>query len=354
MRIKSRKYPGLYLRGKRWWMEFEYNGVRVHKTTKQSDESLAAAVMENAKQALMDEAFQAAMGASNRMTLQEGIDTLETEKLQGTGNHQVALACLRKIERILGADTDLAGISTATFKHLKGILRKEGCADSTINRYFSYLNSVLTHAHEEHDIDCPKKITSMHLKEGKHRVRVISDHEETMIREWLATYRPRRNVLGWSNQDWLDIFDVFMHTGMRRGELFSFTVGDIRGDSVIFHEHKTMDHAGEKSVALNRTARSVIERRIQDYGLTHTDRVFPYSGTNFTRLWKRMKDDLGLSHDDEFVVHCLRHTFASRLAAKGATLYDVSKLLGHSTIQTTERYAHLFNEQLVQTACMLD
>lgn len=39
--------------------------------------------------------------------------------------------------------------------------------------------------------------------------------------------------------------------------------------------------------------------------------------------------------------HVLRHTFASRLAIKGISLYKISKWLGHSDLKTTEIYAHL-------------
>ncbi|MBI5184857.1 MAG: tyrosine-type recombinase/integrase [Nitrospinae bacterium] len=38
--------------------------------------------------------------------------------------------------------------------------------------------------------------------------------------------------------------------------------------------------------------------------------------------------------------HCLRHTFATRLAHAGVDLYKISKLLGRRDIKTTQRYAH--------------
>jgi len=41
------------------------------------------------------------------------------------------------------------------------------------------------------------------------------------------------------------------------------------------------------------------------------------------------------------VIHTLRHTFASWLVQRGTPLYTVSKLMGHSSIKMTERYAHL-------------
>ncbi|WP_081898631.1 tyrosine-type recombinase/integrase [Herbidospora cretacea] len=39
--------------------------------------------------------------------------------------------------------------------------------------------------------------------------------------------------------------------------------------------------------------------------------------------------------------HDCRHTAASRLAQSGVPLYDIQALLGHSSYQTTQRYAHL-------------
>ncbi|MFH7191250.1 tyrosine-type recombinase/integrase, partial [Klebsiella pneumoniae] len=40
-------------------------------------------------------------------------------------------------------------------------------------------------------------------------------------------------------------------------------------------------------------------------------------------------------------IHDLRHTFASVAAASGMSLLVIGKILGHSSEQTTKRYAHL-------------
>ena len=65
----------------------------------------------------------------------------------------------------------------------------------------------------------------------------------------------------------------------------------------------------------------------------------------------RTVKDLGLNNGVEdqrykVVFHTLRHTFASWLVEDGTDLYAVQKLMGHSTISMTERYAHLSNGTL--------
>jgi site-specific recombinase XerD len=45
-------------------------------------------------------------------------------------------------------------------------------------------------------------------------------------------------------------------------------------------------------------------------------------------------------------IHDLRHTFASLLVSGGMSLPMIGKLLGHTQVQTTQRYAHLFDDPL--------
>jgi site-specific recombinase XerC len=43
-------------------------------------------------------------------------------------------------------------------------------------------------------------------------------------------------------------------------------------------------------------------------------------------------------------LHDLRHTFATRLRAKGESLTTIMKLMGHSKYETTLRYAHVLEK----------
>ena len=46
-------------------------------------------------------------------------------------------------------------------------------------------------------------------------------------------------------------------------------------------------------------------------------------------------------------MHDLRHSFASFLVNSGQSLYTVQKLLGHTQVKTTQRYAHLSQDSLL-------
>lgn len=52
--------------------------------------------------------------------------------------------------------------------------------------------------------------------------------------------------------------------------------------------------------------------------------------------------------------HDLRHSFASQLVARGASMRAVQELLGHSDIRVTQRYAHLNEQHLAEAVARLD
>lgn len=63
--------------------------------------------------------------------------------------------------------------------------------------------------------------------------------------------------------------------------------------------------------------------------------------------WDTARKKAGLT---EVRIHDLRHSFASFLVNNGRSLYEVQKLLGHTQIKTTQRYAHLANDTLLDAA----
>ncbi|NYT60620.1 tyrosine-type recombinase/integrase [Alcaligenaceae bacterium] len=62
------------------------------------------------------------------------------------------------------------------------------------------------------------------------------------------------------------------------------------------------------------------------------------------RSWDTTRIRAGLP---EVRIHDLRHSFASFLINNGRSLYEVQKILGHTQVRTTQRYAHLSQETLL-------
>ena len=69
--------------------------------------------------------------------------------------------------------------------------------------------------------------------------------------------------------------------------------------------------------------------------------------THIAYHWYRVRERAGL---DDVRIHDLRHSFASRALALGESLSMIGKLLGHSKIQTTARYAHLARDSVKESA----
>jgi len=65
------------------------------------------------------------------------------------------------------------------------------------------------------------------------------------------------------------------------------------------------------------------------------------------RAWYKIREEAGVPF---LRLHDLRHMYASFLVNSGRTLYEVQQVLGHSSPQVTQRYAHLSTETLQAAA----
>ena len=71
----------------------------------------------------------------------------------------------------------------------------------------------------------------------------------------------------------------------------------------------------------------------------------PYVSIFFS--WSTARRDAGLP---DVRIHDLRHSYASFLVNSGRSLYEVQRLLGHTQIKTTQRYAHLSHDTLLDAS----
>ena len=72
--------------------------------------------------------------------------------------------------------------------------------------------------------------------------------------------------------------------------------------------------------------------------------------TDLQHPWRRIRARAKL---DDVRIHDLRHSFASRALALGEGLPMIGKLLGHTQVQTTARYAHLAHDTVKASAARI-
>ena len=68
---------------------------------------------------------------------------------------------------------------------------------------------------------------------------------------------------------------------------------------------------------------------------------------NIDEAWRMIRERAGL---EDVRLHDLRHSWASRALALGEALPVIGKLLGHSKMETTARYAHLARDSAQEAA----
>ena len=139
-------------------------------------------------------------------------------------------------------------------------------------------------------------------------------------------------------------------TGARRSEILNARFVDIDLARGLLTVPRSKS-GRRRHVVLSDAAKDVLQRQPRAHGQVY---VFPSARRPGQPLegvrsaWARAK--LAAALPAETRLHGLRHTFASLCVDNGVTLYEVSKLLGHSSLAVTARYSHLRDERLIAAA----
>ena len=142
-----------------------------------------------------------------------------------------------------------------------------------------------------------------------------------------------------------DIIRLLLFTGCRRGEIVNLRWSEVRDDMLVLGDSKT----GPRTIPLNVQAKAILDRQ----PCTGSEFVFPspYDASRprsrSITLWDRVRKEAGI---EDCRLHDLRHTMASHAVMNGVPVPVVSRLLGHSNVQMTLRYAHLADRDIAAAA----
>jgi integrase/recombinase XerD len=142
---------------------------------------------------------------------------------------------------------------------------------------------------------------------------------------------------------------LLLDTGCRISEALTVRVRDIDMENLLV----TLDGKGSKQrvVPFSFELRKAIFRFMRDFGRKVDALLFANRGEtglgrrNMLRDVKLLCKRLGFTPPAR-TLHAFRHTFAVNYLRRGGSVFHLQKVLGHSTLEMTRRYANLMTEDL--------
>lgn len=220
---------------------------------------------------------------------------------------------------------------------------KRSYSASVVNYLGTLLHQMQLHAHKRGRKRVPPvRMQSRKLTKG--RVRFVSDLEEAKMLDWYD--RTGREAFA-------DLVKFYIDTGFRKSEAFRLRFNDLDFKSGRITVWQTKTNT-PRSVKMTARVRELLERLSRTTN-EHDAYVFSHiSERKFYRVWIDMREAIGLGDDEQFVIHTLRHTCATRLLGAGVDIRTAMAWLGHSSIEQTQRYAHFIPSKLDDAADALD
>lgn len=246
--------------------------------------------------------------------------------------HSQARRCIEFLSDpdIKDIDTSMVDTFIEKLEQLKSH-RGRPLAAQTINHNVSVLSTLLRYAKQR---DYITKLPHFSRKRpAPHRVRWLSPDEEVKV--FAAIDDAKYLIARKHKEEMKALTKILIDTGMRRGEVLGLTKDNIDGQWVRLWKTKT---GRARSVPLTPEAKELLEKHVP----------FEIKEHQVHRFWAKVREDIGLEKDEQFVLHTLRHTTATRMLKKTKNIAMVQKMLGHTNISTTLRYAHIDDQDLLE------
>jgi integrase len=224
----------------------------------------------------------------------------------------------------LAEDMDISKISTETIEQFKDLRLNEGKSPATVSIELRVLKTMFNRGIDWGLISI-NPVKGVQLpKHDKISVRYLTIREVERLLTVIETD---------GNRPFLRIVKAYLHTGARRNELLEplFT-----WDNVDFEEKKVMINGqkgqSKRFLPMNQTLFNLFTEMKEE----NVETPFSFNPDFITKKIAKYYKSAKIKGAN---THSLRKTFGSLLIQnKTADIYTVSKLLGHTSVKTTEKY----------------
>jgi len=212
------------------------------------------------------------------------------------------------------------------------------------NRLLALLSKMFNLA-EEWELREANTNPTQHIRKYKEtpRERYLTQDEIVSLEQTLSKAEKEHLV----SHSVIHAIRVLLMTGARLQEVLTmkWEYVDIENGKINLPDSKS----GKKTIWLSDKARDYIDAIPHKRGNPYIF-VGQRSGSPLVNLQKPWRKLRALAGIDDVRIHDLRHTYASLAVSQNLSLPIVGKLLGHKSIKSTERYAHLYDDVMRDAA----
>lgn len=242
----------------------------------------------------------------------------------------------------------LTSFTLLDYQDLKSDLLKEGLKPNTINQIVGTLVTLLRCAYRWNVLrEAPVVVERLKLEDTE-----VEFYREEEYEALACAVTGMKRVFVLLGGD----------AGLRLGEMMGLRWMDISFKSNELHIRQQVTESGEitppkwkktRKVPMTRRLAKALEetRHLAERVLVKEDGT--YVSRSNLRVWLRHAER-GAKVAGAKSAHKLRHTFATLLVARGATVMQLKALLGHRSIQTTMKYMHLLDGATVAAIGLLE
>jgi len=215
----------------------------------------------------------------------------------------------------------------------KGFEGQKKWKPATINRTLEMIGGMLKYAVEKGYLSTNPATGTRHIPIPEKGIPEYYSRDE-LEKIWQA-----------ADPYWLPFFKFLYFTGLRKGEAINLTWDRVHLNvqnpfiEVTSSPEWRTKTKKTRTVQLNESAKEILESKKGD----DSKFVFPAEGGGIVhpnipyRALKQVLKGINIEGD----LHKFRHTFASHLVMEGVSIETLRSLLGHSSLEMTQKYAHL-------------
>lgn len=331
--------------GRHYHYDFQFRGVRYHGST-------GCQAKRDAERYERDRRTEAALGAKVKpsLTMDEAMGIFWEQKAKhdkdGTIEGQLArlVAMIGPKKLIADITQHDMNVFVATRRGMKARYKETLVSAATVNREIEAMRRAVAYLSDGYSVPVIKW-SKLKLREPKERVRELSYAEEAALFEQLP-------------DDLAAMARFAMLSGQRLGALVTLTWSNVdlgkatarvltKGD--VWHSFPLSPEMvaiiANRPKACPQVFTYECERSAppkQGNPARVKGQRYPFSLDGWRRKWAAALKRAGVS---DFRYHDFRHTAGSRIT-RGSNLKVTQKMLGHSNIATTARYAHAHDEDV--------